>query len=110
MLLGITKPRNTETAIFSNFFFLNTETHKETNSADIGSVEKFVASATRVDSLDKQSGWKLSLSLVEKYIQTKVSYFYYCILSEKRRNLTQIKLQTFADAKLGTFRSDYEYG
>ena len=57
-----------------------------------------------IDSLDKQSGWKLSLSLVEKYIQTKVSYFYYCILREKRRNLTHIKVQTFADAKLGTFR------
>ena len=39
---------NNETAIFSNFFFLNTETHKETNSADNGSVEKFVASARRV--------------------------------------------------------------
>ena len=43
-----TKQRNSETAIFSNFFFLNTETHKETHSADIGSVEKFVASAKRV--------------------------------------------------------------
>lgn len=54
----ITKQRNTETAIFSNFFFLNTETHKETNSADIGSVEKFVASAKRVSRrgcLDVQS-------------------------------------------------------
>ena len=53
----ITKQRNTET-IFSNFFFLNTETHKETNSADIGSVEKFVASAKRVSRrgcLDVQS-------------------------------------------------------
>jgi len=48
-----------------------------------------------IDSLDKQSGWKLSLSLVEKYIiQTKVSYSYCCILSERRRNLTQIKIQT----------------
>ena len=37
---NITKQRNSETGIFSNFFFLNTETHKETNSADIGSVEK----------------------------------------------------------------------
>ena len=54
----ITKQRNNETAIFSNFFFLNTETHKETNSADIGSVEKFVASAKRVSRrgcLDVQS-------------------------------------------------------
>ena len=42
-----------------------------------------------IDSLDKQSGWKLSLSLVEKYIQTKVSYSQCCILSEKRRNLTR---------------------
>ena len=33
------------------------------------------------------------------YIQMKVSYSYCCILSEKRRNLTQIKIQTFADAK-----------
>ena len=58
LLEGITKPRNTETAIFSNFFFLNTETHKETNSADTGSVEKFVSSATRVSRrgcLDAQS-------------------------------------------------------
>ena len=63
---------NTETpkqrnSYFSQLFSLNTETHKETNSADIGSVEKFVASAKRVglqtwmsrcaiDSLDKQSG------------------------------------------------------
>ena len=49
---------NNETAIFSNFFFLNTETHQETNSADIGSVEKFVASAKRVSRrgcLDVQS-------------------------------------------------------
>lgn len=37
---GITKQRNSETAIFSSFFFLNSETHKETNSAHIGSVEK----------------------------------------------------------------------
>ena len=57
-LWHITKQRITETAIFSNFFFLNTETHKETNSADIGSVEKFVASAKRVSRrgcLDVQS-------------------------------------------------------
>ena len=68
--LNITKQRNTETTkqlFFQLFFFLNTETHKETNSAHIGSVEKFVASAKRVglqtwmsrcaiDSLDKQSG------------------------------------------------------
>ena len=42
-----TKQRNNETAIFSKFFFLNTETPKETSSADIGSVEKFVASAKK---------------------------------------------------------------
>ena len=64
--MGITKPRNsetpkqrnTETAIFSNFFFLNTDAHKETNSADISSVEKFAAYATRVSRrgcLDAQS-------------------------------------------------------
>ena len=115
----VTKPRNTGTpkhrnSYFFQHFFLNTETHKETNSADIGSVEKFVASAKRVglqtwmsrcaiDSLNKQSGWKLSISLVQEYIQTKVSYSYCCILSEKRRNLTQIKIQTFADAKLFEF-------
>ena len=40
--------RNSETAIFFQLFFLNTESHKETNSADIGSVEKFMASAKRV--------------------------------------------------------------
>ena len=47
-----------ETAIFSDFFFLNTKTHKETNSADIGSAQKFVASAKRVSRrgcLDVQS-------------------------------------------------------
>ena len=52
------KQRNNETGIFSNFLFLNTETHNETNSADIGSVEKFVASAKRVSRrgcLDVQS-------------------------------------------------------
>ena len=52
------KQRNNETGISSNFFFLNTETHKETNSADIGSVEKFAASAKRVSRrgcLDVQS-------------------------------------------------------
>ena len=64
--LDITKPRNSETpkqrnnetAIFFQLFFLNTETHKETNSADIGSVDKFVASARRVSRrgcLDVQS-------------------------------------------------------
>ena len=42
--------RNSKTAIFLQLFFLNTESHKETNSADIGSqaVEKFMASAKRV--------------------------------------------------------------
>ena len=67
--MGITKPlncetpkhRNTETQkqlFFPTFFFLNTEIHKETNSVDIGSVEKLVASATRVSRrgcLDEQS-------------------------------------------------------
>ena len=56
--LDITKPRNNETAIFFQLFFLNAETHKETNSADIGSVENFVASAKRVSRrgcLDMQS-------------------------------------------------------
>ena len=45
------KQRNNETAIFFQLFFLNTETHKDTNSADIGSLEKFVASAKRVSRL-----------------------------------------------------------
>ena len=56
---------NHETAIFFfYFFFSNTETHKETNSADVGPVENFVASAKRVGSvssrgcLDAQSGYK----------------------------------------------------
>ena len=43
------KHRNTETPkqlFFPTFFILNTEIHKETNSA----VEKFVASAKRVSS------------------------------------------------------------
>ena len=44
----ITKPRNNHTAIFFQLFLFNTETHKETNSADIGSVEKFVACTKRV--------------------------------------------------------------
>jgi len=55
---GITKPRNSETVIFFQLFFLNTETYKGTNSADIGSVEKFMASAKRVSRrgcLDVQS-------------------------------------------------------
>ena len=46
--MDVTKQLNNETAIFSNFFFLNTETHKVTNSADISSVEKFVASAMKI--------------------------------------------------------------
>ena len=54
---------NNETAkqrnrYFSNLFFLHTETHKEINSADIDSVEKFVASTKRVSRggcLDVQS-------------------------------------------------------
>ena len=44
--------------LFPTFFFLNTETHKEINSADIGSVEKIVASAKRISRrgcLDVQS-------------------------------------------------------
>ena len=45
LLADITKQRN---SYFSNFFFMNTETHKVTNSADIGCVEKLVASAKRV--------------------------------------------------------------
>ena len=52
------KQRNNEKAIFFQLFFLNTETHKETNSADIGSVEKFMASEKRVSRrgcLDVQS-------------------------------------------------------
>ena len=125
--MGITKPRNsetpkqrnTETAIFSNFFFLEHQSSQRNKFSWYWFCWEICGicneglqtwmSRCAIDSLDKQSGWKLLLSLVEKYIQTKVSYLYYCILSEKRRNLTQIKVQTFADAKLGTFRSDYNY-
>ena len=54
-----TKHQNNEAGIFFQFFFFfNTATHKEIDSADIGSVEKFVESAKRVykrECLDVQS-------------------------------------------------------
>ena len=112
------KQLNTETAIFSNFFFEHRNSQRNKFSwywfcweicGICNEGLQMWMSLCAIDSLDKQSGWKLSLSLIEKYIQTKVSYHYYCILSKKRRNLTQIKVQAFADAKLGTFISDYDY-
>ena len=103
------KQRNTETAIFFQIFFLehrNSQRNKfswywfcwEICGICNDGLQTWM-SRCAIDSLDNQSGWKLSLSLAEKYIQTKVSYSHCCILSEKRRNLTQIKIQTFADAK-----------
>ena len=57
-LLSHKTAKHRNSYFFQLFFFLNTKTHKETNSADNGSVEKFVASATRVSRrgcLDAQS-------------------------------------------------------
>ena len=60
---GSTKPQN---SYFLVLFYANTKTHKETNSADVGPVEDFVASAKRVGlvsscvgCLHAQSGYKL---------------------------------------------------
>ena len=112
VLEDITKQRNSESTkqLFFPTFFLEHRNSQRNKFSwycfcwDICGICKeglqtWMSQCT-IDSLDKQPGWKLSLSLVEKHIQTKVSYSYCCILSEKRRNLTQIKIQTFADAKL----------